>query len=62
MRFVITCLIGFAVLASPCVYDSDPRKPSAVAVMIAIVSSPSTPFEMAAVNAHSANQVSTPTP
>ncbi|PSH68390.1 hypothetical protein CU102_13955 [Phyllobacterium brassicacearum] len=61
MRFVIMSLIGIAVVASPCVYDSDPREPSAVVAMIASMSSPSS-LELAAVNVHSANHVSTTAP
>jgi len=43
MQFAIKCLIGIAVLASPCAYDSDPREPAAVAALIAKVSSPNAP-------------------
>lgn len=35
MRLALTCLIGLSVLAAPCVYDTDPREPSAVAAVIA---------------------------
>jgi hypothetical protein len=28
MHFAIKCLIGMAVFASPCAYDTDPREPS----------------------------------
>lgn len=30
MRFVIMSLVGIAVLASPCAYDTDPRESAAV--------------------------------
>jgi hypothetical protein len=33
MRFAIKCLIGIAVLASPCAYDTDPRQPMAVDIL-----------------------------
>jgi hypothetical protein len=39
MQFVMICLIGIAVLVSPCTYDTDPREPSAVAAIIAKMSS-----------------------
>lgn len=62
MRFVITCLIGVALLASPCVYDSDPREPSAVAAMITGMSSPSMPFQVVGLNKRFTNQVSATAP
>jgi len=34
MQWVIICLIGAAVLVSPCVYDTDPREPTPVAMII----------------------------
>lgn len=35
MQVAFKCLIGLAVLISPCVYDTDPREPSAVVALIA---------------------------
>lgn len=37
MQFVIKCLIGIALLVSPCAYDSDPREPGAITAIVAKV-------------------------
>ncbi|WP_157929632.1 hypothetical protein [Phyllobacterium zundukense] len=47
MPFAIKCLVGIAVLASPCAYDTDPREPTAVAAIIANVSSSNVPLKVA---------------
>ncbi len=49
MQIVITCLVGIAVLVSPCAYDTDPREPP-VAAMIASAAVPDT-LQMAAASA-----------
>ncbi|MBZ9656222.1 hypothetical protein [Phyllobacterium lublinensis] len=46
MRFVIMSLIGIAVIASPCVYDSDPRETTAIAAMIVKLSTPGTELDL----------------
>jgi hypothetical protein len=61
MQFAIKCLIGIAVLASPCAYDTDPREPTAVAAIIAKLSSDA-PLTLAAVKVHFTNQVSATAP
>lgn len=48
MQFVTICLIGIAVLVSPCTYDTDPREPSAGAAIIAKAYSPQGSTELAA--------------
>jgi hypothetical protein len=35
MPFAVKCLIGLAVLAAPCAYDSAPGEPSAIAAIFA---------------------------
>ncbi|MBA8903346.1 hypothetical protein FHW17_004258 [Phyllobacterium sp. P30BS-XVII] len=38
MQFVIKCLIGAAIFAAPCAYDTTSSEPSAVAGLVALVS------------------------
>jgi hypothetical protein len=42
VQFVVKCLIGIAVFASPCAYDPEPRQPSPIAAMAAIQQTGST--------------------
>lgn len=45
MQFAIKCLIGIALLVSPCAYDSDPREAGAITAIVAKVSN--TPLKLA---------------
>lgn len=45
MQFAIKCLIGIALLVSPCAYDSDPLEPGAITAIVAKVSN--TPLKVA---------------
>jgi hypothetical protein len=56
MQFAIKCLIGIAVLASPCAYDTDPREPAAVAPVVVKLSSDEL-LPLAAAKVHFSNQV-----
>jgi hypothetical protein len=53
MHFAIKCLIGMAVFASPCAYDTDPREPAAVAAIITKAPPAGGPPKLAAAVTHS---------